>query len=283
VVSTPDRARRSSIYETATWTSNVHIFRDDVPQPLEVRPGLTIWGAAHKAPRNTDNFFQHFRVDRAGLNIGLFHASERSSIHLQGEGKQPHAPFLADEILASGLDHVLLGHYHNPVDEKNYAYPGNPEPLTFGESGERGPVILEVDHNGSITRQRIRVSQIPLQNVEIDVSNSSDTQAILEAISAKLSDKRGIAQVRLFGDVDKSVSLDRGVLETRKGALDYARWQLDGLRPAYDLAAIYVEHTVRGQFARDVRDANFSDEDERRRVLITGLRALDGRSDLEIV
>jgi len=52
------------------------------------------------------------------------------------------------------------------------------------------------------------------------------------------------------------------------------------LTPAYDLDAIHAEMTVRGQFARDT--LGIVDEDRRRRVLITGLRALEGRSDLEV-
>jgi hypothetical protein len=45
-----------------------------------------------------------------------------------------------------------------------------------------------------------------------------------------------------------------------------------------DLDALAAERTVRGQFVRDVRADPALDEDTRRRVLRTGLRALDGRS-----
>ena len=38
--------------------------------------------------------------------------------------------------------------------------------------------------------------------------------------------------------------------------------------------------TVRGQFARDA--LLIADEDRQRKVLITGLRALEGRRDLEV-
>jgi hypothetical protein len=42
------------------------------------------------------------------------------------------------------------------------------------------------------------------------------------------------------------------------------------------------EPTVRGQFVRDVLAAGLP-SDEQRRVVITGLRALDGRADLEVL
>jgi DNA repair protein SbcD/Mre11 len=54
------------------------------------------------------------------------------------------------------------------------------------------------------------------------------------------------------------------------------------LTVAYDFDALVAEPTVRGQFAKDVLASDL-DEDTKRRVLVTGLRALDGRSaDLEV-
>lgn len=54
------------------------------------------------------------------------------------------------------------------------------------------------------------------------------------------------------------------------------------LRTGYDVDAIKHERTVRGQFVRDVLawDASMH---ERKRVLAAGLRAFDGRDDLDVV
>ncbi len=46
----------------------------------------------------------------------------------------------------------------------------------------------------------------------------------------------------------------------------------------HDLDALADERTVRGQFVRDVRADPSLDEDTRTRVLLAGLRALDGRT-----
>ena len=53
------------------------------------------------------------------------------------------------------------------------------------------------------------------------------------------------------------------------------------LQVAYDLERISKEPTVRGQFVLNVLDSDL-DEETRQRVLITGLRSLDGRKDLEV-
>jgi len=39
---------------------------------------------------------------------------------------------------------------------------------------------------------------------------------------------------------------------------------------------------VRGLFVRMVQETSDMNDEERRRVLLTGLRALDGREDLEV-
>ncbi|MPZ51075.1 MAG: metallophosphoesterase [Dehalococcoidia bacterium] len=69
--------------------------------------------------------------------------------------------------------------------------------------------------------------------------------------------------------------------ELLQGGLDRLVLSLDGVRIAYDFEAIKLEPTVRGQFVRDVLDAEL-EEAERERILVTGLRALDGRTDLEV-
>jgi hypothetical protein len=51
---------------------------------------------------------------------------------------------------------------------------------------------------------------------------------------------------------------------------------------AFDLDALRQEQTVRGEFVREVSADDALDEELRRKVLLTGLRAFDGRSDLEV-
>ena len=53
-----------------------------------------------------------------------------------------------------------------------------------------------------------------------------------------------------------------------------------GFTGSFQAEAIAAEQTVRGQFVRDVLDAPLEDR-ERQRVLLVGLRALEGRTDLD--
>ncbi len=117
-----------SLYRRVRWSSNVHVFEGRRLLPVTIADGLTLWGAAHDAPAGALDFLERFRVDRSGVHLALFHGSEIGSVYVEEPGKQPHAPFRAEEIEASGLHFVLLGHYHSPRDEERFTYPGNPEP-----------------------------------------------------------------------------------------------------------------------------------------------------------
>jgi DNA repair exonuclease SbcCD nuclease subunit len=272
----------SSIYATARWSPNVHIFSSDHLEPFELAPKVTLWGAAHRAPANTDDFLHDFHARSAGLNIGLFHASERSGLPQQPAGKEPHAAFSAYEISAAGLVHALLGHYHTAIYGSDYTYPGNPEPLSFGEGGDRGAVLFDFADDTSFTRQTIHVAQSTLDVIDVDVSGSASSEDVSDRIVTSLASRKGIVRVRLRGEVQPTVSLDMATLRYVTRDLEFAQFDTQGMRTAHDFAAIGDEKTVRGQFVRDVMDASM-DEDERQRVLVTGLRALAGRHDLEVI
>ena len=93
----------------------------------------------------------------------------------------------------------------------------------------------------------------------------------------------GFSSPLVAGDLEPDVDLRPGDLDGIPSDLDATSFRYAGLRTAYAIDRIAEEQTVRGQFVRDVRDSPDLSEDERRRVLVTGLRAIDGRTDLEVI
>ncbi len=272
----------SSVYQRVGWTPNVHVFREDRLRPVELAPGVTLWGGAHRAPANTDDFLADFRADRAGVNLGLFHGAERGGLAFQEPGKAPHAPFDAREIEAAGLDHAFVGHFHAPRDAARHTYPGNPDPLEFGEEGERGAVIATIGPDGSVERRRVRVATSEVHDLAVDVTGATTRQEIRDRLALALVGTDGAVRLTVTGEVAPEVELAPADLEPLFAGLDGHVVRFGDLRPAYDLDALADEATVRGQFVRDARAAGL-DGATLRRVLVTGLRALDGRGDLEVV
>lgn len=272
-----------SLYRRVRWSPNVHVFEDRRLRPLTIADGLTLWGSAHHAPAGAANFLQGFRVDRSGVHLALFHGSEIGSVYIEEPGKQPHAPFRAEEIDASGLHFAFLGHYHSPRDEARFTYPGNPEPLAFGESGQRGPLIATIGEDGRVRPERHSVAISTVYDLGIDVGGCTSKQEIRERVAGALQGRSGYARVTLAGEIAPDVDLCAADFEDLAHGLDSPPIvRFDSLSVAYDLAGVAQEPTVRGQFVRDVQTSQLTHA-ERQRVIVTGLRALDGRDDLEVL
>ena len=153
----------ASLYAQVEWPRHVVVFRDDVLQPYELSDGFTVWGAAHRAPANTDGFLDGFsggpqrdfagalprlgagRLRRAGVREGAARTVHRRA----GEAR----PGLRMRSSAISIGRCS-GRWHT--------YPGNPEPLTFGEQGERGAVLISVAESGAISRQVHPVVREPM-------------------------------------------------------------------------------------------------------------------------
>lgn len=273
-----------SLYRQVAWSPNVRVFDTAALTPVPLSDGFTLWGAAHRAPANTPGFLDGFRVDRGGLHVALFHGSERHAFTLQGEGKAPHAPFRAEQIPLAGLAHALLGHFHTPTEGPTHTYPGNPDPLTFGETGPRGAVLLTFAEDGTVTRKRFTVATSAVHDVTVDLTGVTHSDEVAGRTLGAVATLTGVARVTLCGEVGPEVDLRLAdIAAARPAHLDALLPRLGSVSAGYDVEHLKEEPTVRGQFVRDVLAATTVTAEQRRKVLITGLRALDGRSsELEV-
>ena len=269
-----------SPYAVVEWSPNVHLFTESRLAPVELADGLTLWGAAHRAPASTDPFFAGFRADRGGVHLALAHASERSALPFQESGKELHAPFDATELEEAGISHAFLGHYHVARDRERYTYPGNPDPLEFGESEGRGVVLAEVASDGTLTRERRSVAVSPVHDLVVALDGCHHVDDVHQRVAMAITGLSGSVRLTLTGEVPAELPVDSRALAQLGDHLDGLVVRTRELLPAYDLEAISAEVTVRGEFARDAQ--LIADDERRRRVLITGLRALEGRGDLEV-
>ena len=270
----------ASLYRQVHWSSNVHVFEAAELKPVPLADGLTLWGAAHCVPASTTDFLDNFAVNRGGVHLALFHGSAQDGPSFQEEGKEPYAPFRPDQIQRAGLQHAFVGHLHCPVNAPNLTYPGNPDPLTFGESGERGAVLATVGADGSLSREKVVVATSRVHDVTVDLDGVTHSgqaeQRVLDAVHGLC----GAVRVTLRGELGRDVALRlRDIAALRPPGLDALVPRLGGVSVAYDFEGLREEPTVRGRFVRDVLAAGDLTVGQRQRVLVTGLRALDGRSD----
>ena len=181
------------------------------------------------------------------------------------------------------MDHALLGHFHTPKDAERHTYPGNPDPLEFGEHGERGVVVIDVGDGGDIGRERRAVAVTTVHDLEIDLTDCNTTEAVRARVAEALPYPAGWVRLTLRGEIGTDCVLHPSDLEDLLEDFEASAIRSSEVRIAYDLDALSQEQrTVRAAFVESVRKATELNDDQKRRVLVTGLRALDGRDDLEM-
>ncbi|MEX0682835.1 MAG: DNA repair exonuclease [Dehalococcoidia bacterium] len=269
-----------SLYHRLGWPANVTIFREPTFLPNKLADDLTIWGAGHDAPDLRTNLLDHFRVPDGGRHVLLFHGSDMHSVP---DGKQAHAPFLPDDITATGADFALLGHYHAsrlyPPNSPRFVYPGTPESLDFAEEGEHFVARLDIDEAGARCTL-LPFGRVRYQTFVVTISGMESSDELRAAIGS-LGSPSLIARIILDGDLHLDVDLSLQALYNscveQFAYLDI----VDHTRPAHRLDELAEESTTKGAFVRLMRAQLEDKEGASREVaeaaLLYGLQAFDRR------
>lgn len=286
-----DPASKESPYRRIDWPDNVQIFRQTRFTPKRLADGVTVWGAAHRKPVDTPGFFDDgFHVDGArngkeavagnGVHIAVFHGEERNAAF---QGQYRHAPFEGAQIEAAGFAHAVVGHSHKPADHPTWTRLGSLQQLAFG-TAYGSAVILEVEHD-RVTARRLDPRPPALHSLSVDLTEAENAARARELVGHALAELAGAARIRLVGEPDDlhlhADDFGTGSFDLPEG-IDQVLVDVSGLTPPYDLEQIELEPTVRGMFVRRVREDDLDPETERM-VLLAGLRALDGRTDLAVI
>ena len=105
---------------------------------------------------------------------------------------------------------------------------------------------------------------------------------VREAAARAVDGFSGCIRLTLHGELAPEIDLRLEDLDGLSDEADQIVPRLGEITVGYDLEALAEDPTVRGQFVRTVTGDPALDDDVRRRVIVTGLRALDGRSDLGV-
>ncbi len=263
----------TSLYARHPWPGNVHIFRSREFEAVAVGD-MRVCGVAHLQPKGTPNPLAGYRVPDGPPAVALMHGSEVGALQFEGAAKVDHAPFQEAEVAAAGFAFALCGHYHMPRATPWLCYPGNPEPLTFGETGERGAMLVDFTTTPP-TVTRHRVATVSVADAEVDISACSHREAVIEAIRAAVPARADrCVRVRVVGDLQPTVApAPQAVLEAVRSAERCCVIEWD-LRLADDLDALAAAPDIRGEFVRILLARPDQGSPLVREALQAGLRAL---------
>ncbi len=265
----------ASPYATQGWPENVHVFREGEFTPFELE-GLRIFGIAHTKPKGTGNLLAGFRVPEGTPAIALFHGSERGQLNFQGEGKEDHAPFDEAELAQAGFRFGLLGHFHTPRVTERLVYPGNPEPLTFGELGERGAAEVDLEPEVPVVKIH-KLSTYSLSEVQVEVTGCTNSEALVSRCQAVLpGGENSGARLHLVGELDLGLQISRSGLADRLREGGRCVEVVFATRPALDPDTLRRSPDIRGEFYRNLMDRPDRDSELVQAALRAGLEALRG-------
>lgn len=172
-----DFVAAGSPYLTEDWGENVHIFNQPKIECVHLpKLGCDVYGAgyvsAEQAPLLTD-----FRVeDPNTINLMVLHASA-----LQGS---PYAPVTSEEVAASGLDYLALGHVHKTavqtVGQTTYAYPGCLMGRGFDECGQKGALRVTVE------KGNCKTEFLPVDGRKYEILTVEVGENVLESVQNAL-------------------------------------------------------------------------------------------------
>ncbi|MBU5426080.1 DNA repair exonuclease [Tissierella pigra] len=171
-----DYRGRKSLYDKIEWTENVTIFNGSKIQNKEFKDlNTVIYGYSWDTVEiKENNLFSEITVDTTKNNILVLHGD-------LGHGST-YLPLKIGELNRLNMDYIALGHIHKPqIISKNIAYSGCPEPLDFGEIGERG-IIEGVIENKETKIKLTPFSKRKFMETNITINEDMGYIDILESI-----------------------------------------------------------------------------------------------------
>ncbi len=210
--------------------------------------------ATKRAPRSPLRDLGAVETPPATWKIGLVHAA----IAIPGRTDGDEVVITTDEIAASGLDYLALGHWHAAqtaiAGDVTYAYAGAPEPVAVDQD-RAGKVLLvtldERDGSKSVTVEERIVGRTTFERREIDAA-TIDSQPVLVAGLLAAASPDLVLDVRLIGVRRDDLDVEAGEVEDAlRGSFLRVRVR-DLSRPALSEGALPPAETIAGAFIRNV-------------------------------
>ncbi len=227
--------------------------------------GVAFHGCAHICGRGGQRPLSELRADEgADINVGIAHGS-----HERGDIEADSSMFSAEEIAATGMDYLALGHWHSWHDLSAGAVtainPGSPEVHGLGDQ-ERGAVALVTLGEGAARVERVTVGRLYCRELEIDVADLAGTEQLILELTER-GDAQLLLRVLLRGLAPPGVLIDLDAVRERVADDFFALDIEDASHPALEELgdADLDTHLVLGKFVELARERIVAAETERER------------------
>ena len=218
-----DPVVQGSLYASTRWTANVTIFTEPSIQDVFLEDlGVVVYGRGWTSYTERRRVLEGFKSRTDIPSVLVLHGDY--CFH-GADGNTEYLPISPQDIIESGLTYAALGHVHMPktldVGSTKLVYPGAPEPLDFGDTGERGVFLVTIPQKSNGNKARVSAEFIPLctrqmRVVNIDISLLDTVEKVRNRILSECHRsvrKRDLWRVTLTGKVEADLELDVRILE----------------------------------------------------------------------
>lgn len=190
----------------------------------------------------------------ATWRIGMVHGA----IAIPGKTDRDEVVVTTDEIAATHLDYLALGHWHSAQVGKagtvTYAYAGAPEPVALDQDRAGKVLLVELnERNGArtVTVEERQVGRTRFERHELDAGAQASQPALIESLRG-LADPDLVLDVRLVGVRRDELDLDTDEIETALAPSFLKVRVRDGSLAALTEGTLPSPDTIAGSFIRDL-------------------------------
>ena len=182
------------------------------------------------------------------------------------------------------IDYVALGHIHDykmaKLDSRGiWCYSGCLEGRGFDECGEKGFVLLDIGEK--IEAKFIPLAQRVIHEVEVPLAGSLTYNEIMKSISSAVANlpSKDIIQIDLTGEISEETEIETDSYESVvKSDYDFYYIRVkDKTETKIDFEKYENDVSLKGEFIRLVKENDDLSDEEKSKIIMTGIKALAGR------
>jgi len=259
-----DRASIYRAYDLATMAGStadddfITILRPDVPYVHLPACDVIVHGRVFATKRAPTSPLAGFTADIDGIaatwRIGMVHGS----VAIPGKTDRDEVVITTDEIAASGLDYLALGHWHSAQVSKagdvTYAYAGAPEAVALDQDRAGKVLLIECSTEGpnrTVKVEERTVGATMFEKLEIDASGITSQPTLVSSLTGK-ADPDLVLDVRLVGVRPDELDIDTDEVEMALARSFLKVRVRDVSKPALTEGALPSPDTIAGAFIRDL-------------------------------
>lgn len=226
-----------------------------------------------------DNYdlYSSLMLEKNKLNIVVMHGQE-----VESNLKDKAEIISLKQLKNKNIDYLALGHVHTYKQEKLdnrgvYCYSGCLEGRGFDECGEKGFVLLNTS-NGRIDAEFVPFASRTLYEVNVDLTGVTETSEIEEKINEQTESipSSSIVKIVLGGEAEIGEERDIDYFTKKFENRFYGLKIEDKPKRKIDYMKYQNDISLKGEFIRLVLSQEDLSEEEKSKIISTGIKALSG-------